>query len=207
MSIVRPGLNHSRWDPGLVMFPYLDAERAWFLIHEGDDLVLISRTRIRGMNNLLHTVHRFCADMRMKLAVEKTVILSSGSVGGRWVVSGDEPSLEASLVAKYLGVDLSIKGRNLVKAREARMISTATGLCSYYYGMHPDWLGQIRNCPEVMGRLRHPSSPLCRGGHGGVEGYSGRIREDPSISGSIHSTTAKICLECYWVYGCGTHAH
>ena len=48
--------------------------------------------------------------MRMKLAVEKTVILSSGSVGGRWVVSGDKPSLEVSLIAKYLGVDLSIKG-------------------------------------------------------------------------------------------------
>ena len=90
-----------------------------------DDLVLISRTRIRGMNKLLPTVHRFCADMRMKLAVEKTVILSSGPVGDRWVVSGDEPSLEASLVAKYLGVDLSIKGCNLVKALEARMISTA----------------------------------------------------------------------------------
>ena len=81
------------------------------------DLVLISWTRIRGMNKLLRTVHRFCADMRMKLAVDKTVILSSGPVGGRWVVSGDEPSLEASLVAKYLGVDLSIKGCNLVKAR------------------------------------------------------------------------------------------
>ena len=52
-----------------------------------DDLVLISRTRIRGMNKLLRTVHRFCTDMRMKLAVEKTVILSSGLVGGRWVVS------------------------------------------------------------------------------------------------------------------------
>ena len=90
-----------------------------------DDLVLISRTRIRGMNKLLRTVHRFCTNMRMRLAVEKTVILSSGPVGGRWVVSGDEPSLEASLVAKYLGVDLSIKGRNLVRAREARMISTA----------------------------------------------------------------------------------
>ena len=33
MTFVRPGLNHSRWDPGLVMFPYLDAERAWVLIH------------------------------------------------------------------------------------------------------------------------------------------------------------------------------
>ena len=90
-----------------------------------DDLVLISRTRIRGMNKLLRTVHKFCTDMRMKLLVEKTVILSSGPVGCRWVVSGDEPSLEASLIAKYLGVDLSIRGRNLVKAREARMISTA----------------------------------------------------------------------------------
>ena len=41
MTIVTPGLNHSRWDPGLVMFPYLDAERAWILIHERNSKIAV----------------------------------------------------------------------------------------------------------------------------------------------------------------------
>ena len=44
-----------------------------------DDLVLISRTRIQDMNRLLHVVHRFCQDMHMKLSVDKTVMLSTGT--------------------------------------------------------------------------------------------------------------------------------
>ena len=71
-----------------------------------------------GINKLLQTVHLFCTDLRLKLVVEKTVILSSGLIGGCWVVSRDEPTLEASLIAKYLELDLS-------KAIKARMISTA----------------------------------------------------------------------------------
>ena len=34
ITIVKPGLNHLRWEPPLPMFPYLDAERDWILIHE-----------------------------------------------------------------------------------------------------------------------------------------------------------------------------
>ena len=34
LTIVKPGLNHLRWEPPLPMFPYLDAEREWILIHE-----------------------------------------------------------------------------------------------------------------------------------------------------------------------------
>ena len=34
MTIIRPDLNHTRWDPGLVMFPNLEAERSWILVHE-----------------------------------------------------------------------------------------------------------------------------------------------------------------------------
>ena len=33
--------------------------------------------------------------------------------------------MEAALTAKYLGVEVGVKGRNLVKAREAKMIQTA----------------------------------------------------------------------------------
>ena len=90
-----------------------------------DDLVLISRTKIRGMNRLLRVVHRFCKDMHMKLAVEKTVMLSTGTGNVSWKISDTEPNLEAALVAKYLGVEVGVEGRNMVKARQAKMITTA----------------------------------------------------------------------------------
>ena len=90
-----------------------------------DDLVLISRTRIRGMNRLLRAVHKFCQDMHMKLSVDKTVMLSTGTGNTSWKISDSEPILESALVAKYLGVEVGVKGRNLVKAREAKMIQTA----------------------------------------------------------------------------------
>ena len=78
-----------------------------------DDLVLISRTKVRGMNKLLKVVNKFCQDMNMKLAVDKTVILSAGASNTVWKVDNDSPDLVASLVAKYLGVSLCIKDRNL----------------------------------------------------------------------------------------------
>ena len=34
ITIVKPGLNHLRWEPPLPMHHYLDAERDWVLIHE-----------------------------------------------------------------------------------------------------------------------------------------------------------------------------
>ena len=73
--------------------------------------------------------------------VEKTVILSSGLIGGCWVVSRDEPTLEASLIAKYLEVDLS-------KVIEARMISTAQDYAHI--------IGLDRS------KAAHPNNPICR---------------------------------------------
>ena len=40
----------------------------------------------------------------------------------------------------------------------ARMISKSSGIFSYYYRMYPDWLGQIRNYPEVVGMM-HSLNP------------------------------------------------
>ena len=62
----------------------------------------------------------------MKLAVDKTIMLASGTQDISWHISGDDLPPEVSLVAKYLGIDISIKGRNLIKSREIKMISTAT---------------------------------------------------------------------------------
>ena len=85
-----------------------------------DDLVLISRTRVRGMERMLKEVSRFCKCMHMRLSIEKTVILSNGRVGQVWKVEPGTPDLEATLAGKYLGVDIQVKGRNLVKLQIAQ---------------------------------------------------------------------------------------
>ena len=61
----------------------------------------------------------------MKLAVDKTFMLSSGPNNSSWKLSDYEPSLEVWLVAKYLGIELCIKGRNLIKSRERAMVKAA----------------------------------------------------------------------------------
>ena len=63
--------------------------------------------------------------MDMKLAVDKTVVLSYGTNQNAWKVSDTDPDIEATLVARYLGVDITLQGRNLIKPRESRMISCA----------------------------------------------------------------------------------
>ena len=93
-----------------------------------DDLVLISRTKRRGMSRLLKAVHKFCTDMDMKLAVDKTVILAYGTNQTSWKVTDTEPDIEAAIVAKYLGIEINIQGRNLIKPRESKMIG---GACAY----------------------------------------------------------------------------
>ena len=52
------------------------------------------------MERMLRAVNRFCQGMDVKLAVEKTVNRTS------WKVSHNNPSLEAVLVGKYLGIDI-----------------------------------------------------------------------------------------------------
>ena len=90
-----------------------------------DDLVLISRTKVRGMEHMLGEESRFCHGVHMKLSIEKTIILFNGMQGQAWKVEPGTPDLEASLVGKYLGVGIQVKGRNLVKPREERMIGIA----------------------------------------------------------------------------------
>ena len=87
------------------------------------------------MNKLLRAVNKFCQDMNMKLAVDKTVILTAGDNSSTWKVDDDSPDLIASLVAKYLGVSLSVKDRNLVKAREEKMVSSARAFAHTIMGL------------------------------------------------------------------------
>ena len=54
----------------------------------------------------------------MKLGVEKTGLLTTGPQDAVWTVSEAEPDLEAVVSAKYLGVNIQIKGRNMIKEGE-----------------------------------------------------------------------------------------
>ena len=90
-----------------------------------DDLVLLSRTKRRGMSRLLKAVNKFCIDMDMKLAVEKTVILAYGTSQNIWKVSDQDPDIDEALVAKYLGIEISLQGCNLIKPRETKTIGGA----------------------------------------------------------------------------------
>ena len=36
LTIVNRGVNHSRYSPPIPLFPYLDTEREWILIHEAN---------------------------------------------------------------------------------------------------------------------------------------------------------------------------
>ena len=99
------------------------------------NLILISRTRRRGMERLFWVVQCFCAGMHMKLVVSKTIILTHGPNNSSWSASEDELELEALLVGKYLGVDIQVKGRNLVKAREERMLTVARSYAHTIIGL------------------------------------------------------------------------
>ena len=54
----------------------------------------------------------------MKLSIEKTIIPSNGPKGQVWKVEQGTSDLEAALVGKYLGVNIQVKGTNIIKARE-----------------------------------------------------------------------------------------
>ena len=71
----------------------------------------------------------------MRLAVDKTTLLTAGSNDTTWKVDDDGADLKASLIAKYLGVSFSVKGRNLIKAREKRMLSSARAFAHTIMGL------------------------------------------------------------------------
>ena len=90
-----------------------------------DDLVLIAWSPKHAMDRLLEIVARFCRDMYMKLAVLKTFILTNSTNPVNWSV--DDETIEEVMSAKYLGVNMQIRGRNMVGQYEAVMLKRATG--------------------------------------------------------------------------------
>jgi len=77
-----------------------------------DDLVLISRTWNRGMNSLLRILDRFCSKMSMTLSVSKTFVLTTGPKDKTWKIGDSGEELKETLVAKYLGINLQLRGRH-----------------------------------------------------------------------------------------------
>ena len=66
----------------------------------------------QGLNALLAICAEFCREMRMKLSAPKTYILTNARYSVSWEL--EDASLEEVLVAKYLGVSISMRGRNMV---------------------------------------------------------------------------------------------
>ena len=95
-----------------------------------DDLVLISGTPKTGMIKLLKLVDNFCKDNKMSLATSKTFIISNASYNICWPINDE--TIEEVLVAKYLGVNIQLRGRSMIGQYEDIMIRRAT---SYAYSI------------------------------------------------------------------------
>jgi len=76
------------------------------------------------MNSLLNLTEKFCKDMHMLLAVSKTFVLTTGPRNRVWRVRGAVEDIRETLMAKYLGVKIQVRGRHLLH-REKDMVATA----------------------------------------------------------------------------------
>ena len=89
-----------------------------------DDLLLLLSTPKGGVNKLLNIVTEFCNDIRMKLSVTKTYILTNAQYNVSWTVKDE--TIEEILIAKYLGVNIQLRGRSIIGKYEENVIKQAT---------------------------------------------------------------------------------
>ena len=61
--------------------------------------------------------------MHMTLSIPKTYILSNASYEVSWSI--DDATVEEVLVAKYLGVNIRVRGRNLIGLYETEIVKRA----------------------------------------------------------------------------------
>ena len=66
--------------------------------------------------------------MKMTLSTSKTYILTNSRNQGSWKV--EEETIEEILVAKYLGVNIQVRGRSMVGKYESDIIRRATN-CAF----------------------------------------------------------------------------
>ena len=113
-----------------------------------DDLVLIAGSPKWAMDRLLEIVAQFCKDMYMKLAVSKTFILTNSPNVVDWSV--EDETIEEVLAAKYLGVNLQIRGRNMV----------GHWLRNVNHELDTGWARQSSDSQETMGIMCNPIDPV-----------------------------------------------
>ena len=77
-----------------------------------EDLVLIFSTPKTVMNKLLGIVAEFYRDMKLELSTSKTFILSNALNEVSW--SYELETIEETLMAKFLGVDIQFRGRTVL---------------------------------------------------------------------------------------------
>ena len=75
------------------------------------------------MNKLLRVVCMFCREMKMTLATSKTYIISNAMYDVNWSVNSE--TVKEIFVAKYLGVKIQLRGRNIIGQYEEIMIKRA----------------------------------------------------------------------------------
>ena len=61
-------------------------------------------------------------------------MLSMGPDNMSCNLSSEELNLEMPIIGKYLGIEINVKGRNLIKSREKKMISTARNYAQTIFG-------------------------------------------------------------------------
>ena len=76
----------------------------------------------------MRVVSQFCKDMKMTLSTSKTYILTNSRNQGSWKV--EEETIEEILVAKYMGVNIQVRGRSMVGKYESDIIRRATN-CAF----------------------------------------------------------------------------
>ena len=111
---------------------------------------VLSRTPKHRMNSLLRVVSQFCEDMKMTLSMSKTYILTNSRNQGSWKV--EEETIEEILVAKYLGVNIQVRGRTMVGKYESDISEEQQIVRSQYWTWIEErwtdhWL------PDACGRL------------------------------------------------------
>ena len=89
-----------------------------------DDLILISKTPIREMCYLLGELNQFCSSMKMTLSVGKSFVLTTGDPGKNGGLVIQRIHCKESIIAKYLGVNIQLRGRFILQ-REKDVVSSA----------------------------------------------------------------------------------
>ena len=106
-----------------------------------DDLILISKTAVRGITTLLNIVDRVFGDMHMKLEDSKIFVLTTGPGGKNLKIGSNGESLTEMLMVKYLGVNIQLRGKEPGRHRKG-YDSYSKQICIQYIQYCQNGIGQ-----------------------------------------------------------------